>query len=47
MKSALLKLNTKGLDSMQCKTFIANSFKPAQNVMNELIGVIEQVINQA
>lgn len=45
MKSALLNLNTRGFESMQCKTFIANAFKPAQKVMNELVALTEKMVN--
>lgn len=30
---------------MQCKTIVANAFKPVQNVMNELLSIIEQMIS--
>lgn len=45
MKSALLKLNTKDLESMQCRTFIANIFKPAQYEVSELLIAIEQMVS--
>lgn len=46
MKSAFFKLNSKGLESIQIKTFIAKAFKPAQHVMDELIALTERMVNQ-